>query len=156
MAWLSVRCRAFDEVQEVKGQGTRFTEQTPRVVGTHSAVVASGWSSPGQLLPRAGARKEGQDLADGGFLAGGFRQREVRLDLVAVAAAVFLLDDVSGCGQVGDDAEGAALGDAYAGRDVAQPRARVVCDAQQHPGVVGQEAPARPIETSTQFLEIHC
>src|SRR5882757_8511438 len=100
MAWLSVRCRAFDDVQEVKGQGTRFTEQTPRAVGTRSAAVTSGWSRPGQLLPRAGARKEGQDLADGGFLAGGFRQREVRLDLVAVAAAVFLLDDVSGCGQV--------------------------------------------------------
>ena len=34
----------------------------------------------------------------------------------------------------------------------AQPRARVVCDAQQHPGVVGQEAPARHLlETITQF-----
>ena len=72
MAWLSVRCREFDDVQEIKGQGTRFTEQTPRAVGTRSAAVASGWSRPGQLLPRAGARKEGQDLADGGFLDGGF------------------------------------------------------------------------------------
>ena len=63
---------SIDDLQEVKGQGTRFTEQTPRVVGTRSAVVASGWSRPGQLLPRAGARKEGQDVADGGFLAGGF------------------------------------------------------------------------------------
>ena len=34
----------------------------------------------------------------------GFGQREVRLDLVAVAAAVFVLDQVAGCGQVGDDA----------------------------------------------------
>jgi hypothetical protein len=54
-----------------------------------------------------------------------------------------LLDDVAGCGQVGDDAVGAALGDAQAGREVAQPHARVVGDAQQHPGVVGQEAPVR-------------
>jgi hypothetical protein len=62
----------IDDVQEVKGPGARFTEQTPRVVGTRSAAVASGWSRPGQLLPRAGASKEGQDVADGGFLAGGF------------------------------------------------------------------------------------
>ena len=40
----------------------------------------------------------------GGFAGGGFGQREVRLDLVAVAAAVFVLDHVAGCGQVGDDA----------------------------------------------------
>jgi hypothetical protein len=71
MAWLSVRCRAFDDVQEIKGQGTRFTEQTPRAVGTRSAAVASGWSRPGQLLPRAGARKEGQTSPmAGSWLAG--------------------------------------------------------------------------------------
>ena len=88
------------------------------------------------------AHEEGQDFADGGFLAGGFWQREVRLDLVAVAAAVFVLDDVPGCGQVGDDAVGAAVGDVQAGADVARPGARVVGEAQQDPGVVGQETPA--------------
>jgi hypothetical protein len=107
------------------------------------AAVASAWSGPGQLQPRADARQEGEDFADGGFLGGGLGQREVRLDLEAVAAAVFLLDHVSGCGQVGDDAVRAALGDAQAGRDVAQPRAGVAGDAQQHPGVAGQETPAR-------------
>jgi hypothetical protein len=56
------------------------------------------------------------------LLAGGFWQREVRLDLVEVAAAVFLFDDVAGCGQVGDDDVGAAFGDAEAGRAAAQPR----------------------------------
>ena len=55
--------------------------------------------------------------ADGGFLAGGFGQREVRLDLVAVAAAVFLLRRAAGCGQAGDDAVGAAPGAARAGRE---------------------------------------
>jgi len=68
---------------------------------------------------------------------------QVGLDLVAVAAAVHVLDDVPGLGALGDDAVGGALGDARAGRDVAQPYARVVGDAQQHPGVVGQEAPVR-------------
>jgi hypothetical protein len=43
----------------------------------------------GQLQSRADVGREGQDVADGGFLAGGFWWREVRLDLVAVAAAVF-------------------------------------------------------------------
>jgi hypothetical protein len=51
--------------------------------------------------------QEGQNFADGRFLSDGLWQWEVRLDPVAVAAAVFLLDDVPGCGQVGDDAVGA-------------------------------------------------
>jgi hypothetical protein len=44
---------------------------------------------------------------------------------------------------------GAASGDARAGREVAQPRARVASDARQHPGVAGQEAPARHPQDST-------
>ena len=75
--------------------------------------------------------------------SGWLRQRHVGLDLVAVAAAVFLLDDVASRGQVGDDAVSAALGDACPGRDVAEPHARVMRDAQQNPAVIGQEAPAR-------------
>jgi hypothetical protein len=39
---------------------------------------------------------------------------------------------------------GAALGDAQAGRDVTQPRVRVVAEAQQDPGVVGQENSSYP------------
>jgi hypothetical protein len=52
----------------------------------------------------------------GSWLAG-FGQREVRLDLVAVAAAVFPLRQAAGCGRVGDDAVGAAPGAARAGRE---------------------------------------
>jgi hypothetical protein len=50
----------------------------------------------------------------------------------------------TGFGQVGGDAVGAVLGDIHAGRDVAQPRARVVGDAQPHPGVAGQETRSSP------------
>ncbi len=83
----------------------------------------------------------------------GSGQREVCLDLVTVAAAVFLLHHVTGCGQVGDDA--AVM--PRPGRDVAQPHARVAGDAQQHPGVAGRETPARrPFRTYPQFLEIYC
>jgi hypothetical protein len=74
-------------------------------------------------------------------------------DLVAVAAAVFLLDDAAGLGQVGADAVGAAFGDAQAGRDAGQAHPRVRCEAQQHPGVVGQEGPVRH-QHSYQILEI--
>ena len=42
----------------------------------------------------------------------GFWQRQVRLGLVAVAAAVLLLDLVAGFGRAGDGAVGAAFGDA--------------------------------------------
>src|SRR6266513_4942077 len=62
------------------------------------------------------AGEESEDFADGRFLAGWLPQGHVGLDLVAVAAAVFLLQHVPGCGEIGDEAVGAALGDAQAGR----------------------------------------
>ena len=64
---------------------------------------ASAWSGSGQLHSRPGAREEGEDFADGGFPGGAFGQREVGRDLVAVAAAVFLLHHVASLGQAGDD-----------------------------------------------------
>jgi len=74
------------------------------------------WPQPGRVpvgcsLAPTPARRAG-DFADGEFPGGGSGQREAGLNLVAVAAAVFLLDHVAGLGQVGDDAAGAALGDA--------------------------------------------
>jgi len=62
-----------------------------------SVVLASGSPAVVHLLPRAIANWDDQNFSDGGFLDGRLGQREVRPDLVAVAAAVFLLDDVSGC-----------------------------------------------------------
>ena len=103
-----------------------------------------------------GAGKKGQDFADGALVPGGFWQRQVRLDLVAVAAAVFLFEHVAGLGQVGDDAVGAAFGDVQADRDVAQAHPRVVCDAEQDPGVVGQEGPAGGGQLSHPILEVIC
>jgi hypothetical protein len=93
---------------------------------------------PGRSERGVGADKKSQDLADRTFPAGGLREPEVRLDLVAVAAAFLLLDHVAGLGQLGDDALGAALGDAHPDRDVPQPHPRITRDAQQHPSLVGQ------------------
>src|SRR5213078_5120817 len=67
------------------------------------------------------AGEEAEQFADGDVLAGWPGQREVGLDLVAVAAAILALGHVAGLGEVGDDGVGAALGDAQVGGDVAQP-----------------------------------
>ena len=95
----------------------------------------------------------GQDRAsvtDPGYFPGGMTgvlYGRLARRSVAVAAAVLVLDDVPGLGEIGDDAGGGALADARPGRDVPQPHARVVGDAQQHPGVAGQEAPVRHART---------
>ena len=108
----------------------------PRILGAH---LEGPFLSPLRLGTHGLRGRRDPDAA----LPDRLRERQVGLDLVAVAAAVLLLDDVPGLGEIGDDAVGGALGDARPGRDVAQPHARVVGDAQQHPGVVGQEAPLR-------------
>ena len=46
------------------------------------------------------------------FPAVGLGGQEVSLDLAAVAAAVLVLGDVPGLGEISDDAVGGALGDA--------------------------------------------
>ena len=81
----------------------------------------------------------------------------MRLDLVAAAAAVFVLDDVPGGGQVGDDAVGGAPGDAQGASDVPQSRARLAGDAQQDPGRGWSGSSSCPFLGSYHsFLEIHC
>src|SRR5438876_12078870 len=96
----------------------------------------------GRRVVSAGTREQGNDFADGLLAAGGLWQWQVRLDLVAVAAAVLVLCDVARCGQIGHDAVRAAFGDGRPGRNVTQPQARVACEEQQHPAVTAQEAPA--------------
>ena len=89
-----------------------------------------------------GVGEELHQLTDRSLSQQGIWQRLVDLDVVAVAAAVLVLDHISGVHQIGDNAEGGALGDAKRGRDLPQPHARVVRDAQQRQSVVRQEAPS--------------
>src|SRR6185437_493061 len=106
----------------------------PLVTGTDvpaikgASVMACSWlAAAGQrdhrsLIPGgqpscAVAVEECQDFADScqSPAARGWQRatkRQVSLDLVAVAAAVLVLDDVPGLGEIGDDAIGGALGDA--------------------------------------------
>ena len=77
--------------------------------GARRAPTCAGARSAGFMRSLvAGAGQEGQELADGAFPAAGLGERQVGLDLVAVAAAVLVLDDVPGPGEVGDDAVGGA------------------------------------------------
>ena len=60
------------------------------------------------------------------------------LDAVAVTTAFLLLHHVAGPSQLGDDAEGTALGDVQRAGDVTQADAGVVGDADEDAGVIGE------------------
>ena len=63
------------------------------------------------------------------------------LDAVAIATAFLLLDDIAGLGQLRDDSERAALGDAERRGDVAQARPWILSYAHEGSGMVGEEGP---------------
>jgi hypothetical protein len=80
----------------------------------------------------------------------------VLLYVVPVAATGLVFDDVTRVDQVGDDGMGAALGDADHGGEVPHPHAGIMSDAQQHPCMVGEEAPTAHANTLPPFLETDC
>lgn len=61
------------------------------------------------------------------------------LDRVAVASPHSPAGDVAGVGQFTDDAVGSAFGDPDRVADLTQADARIMCDAEQHLGMVGEE-----------------
>lgn len=67
---------------------------------------------------------------------------KLRLDLVAVPAALSLAEHIALVDQLGEDLVGAALCDPDSNGDVAQPDAGVMGDADEDVGVVGEEVPA--------------
>jgi hypothetical protein len=73
-----------------------------------------------------GADQQVKHLADGPLAAGRILEWQVLLDPVPVAATSLVFDHVAGVDEVGDDVAG------------------VVGNAQQRPGVVGEEAPTSP------------
>ena len=100
--------------------------------------------------------EQGDDLADGRLPGAWLGYRQVSLDLVPVAATVPLRDHVAGVGQVGNDAVGAALGDAQAGRDVPQSCARVVAMCSRtRAWLVRKPHSAMPLSVQL-FLEKYC
>src|SRR4029450_7592606 len=105
---------------------------------------------------RVDADEEVEQLADGALLGDRVAQRQVLLDAVPVATAVLVLDHVAGVDEIGDDAVGAALGDAHDGGEVPQAHARVMGDAQQRPSMVGEQAPTAHAHTLPEIPEFYC
>jgi hypothetical protein len=66
----------------------------------------------------------------------------VGLDRVVIAATVAPARDVAGGCQLGHDPVSGPFGDPDRVADLAQADARVMRDAEQHLGVVGQKRPA--------------
>jgi hypothetical protein len=98
-----------------------------------------------------------QHLTDRSFSTDGISEGQIGLDGVPVTTALFVLDDVAGCNQVGNDSERAAFGDADRRGDVAQTHSRIVGDADEDSGMVGEEAPLRhATKCSRRLLEIIC
>jgi hypothetical protein len=102
-------------------------------LGAANRPLFPGYDSTGEKI---------EDLPDRPLTGGGLGDREVRLDLVAIPPAVLGLDQVAGGGEVGHDPVSSALGDAQAGRNVANAHVGVVGNAEQCPSVVGQEIPS--------------
>jgi len=105
--------------------------------------TGDGLAPPSSLARDLVAAKELEYLTDGAFRTRGFWQRQVVLDLVAIASPIALLEHIAGVGEISDDPEGRALRDPQRRRDVTQTNAGIPRDAQQHPRVVGEEAPLR-------------
>src|ERR1700720_4614196 len=76
------------------------------------------------------------------FLHERMAQRHLGLDLVAVATAMSLAQDIALLNQLGKDFVGTSLGDADRSGDVAQSDAGIVGNAKQDVGVVREEVPA--------------
>ncbi len=100
--------------------------------------------------------EEPEDVADRAFPADGFRERQLRLDPIAVATPVLVLHDVARIDQVGDDPVGASLGDIDRCGEVPQPYPWIPGDADQDSGMVGEEAPISHARYSSRILEIDC
>src|ERR1700716_2892664 len=73
-----------------------------------SALFLQTGAAPGA---RTGVAQESEKLTDGPLTARCFAKREMMLDRVAVPPPVALLHDVTGVGEVADDAICAAFGD---------------------------------------------
>jgi hypothetical protein len=79
-----------------------------------------------RLLASGSAWEQGKNFPEDLFAGNGLWKRLVRHDLVAVAAVILVLADVTGRCQVVHDAVGASLSDVQAGRHIMQSHLRVV------------------------------
>src|SRR5215210_768650 len=86
--------------------------------------------------------QDGQEVADPLLAGKRVGEGQVGLDRVAVAATGASARDVAGDGQLVHDPVRGTFGDSDRLTDLAKADARVLRDAEQHPGVVGEKRPA--------------
>ena len=78
------------------------------------------------------------------------------LDLVAVAAAVLVLDDVPGLSEIGDDAVGGALGDVLAAMSRSRTPGSWAMHSSTRAWLVRKPQPTTPARYYRSFPEINC
>lgn len=93
--------------------------------------------------------QDAENLADLVAALQGVAQRELGVDLVAVAASLPRTLEISGFNQIGHDPLGRALADPDPLRNVAVADPRIPRDTKQHVGVVGQKRPVSHVEQHT-------
>ena len=81
------------------------------------------------------------EITDRTVMVPGMTERETVVDLVAVAASVAGLGQITRCLEVLDDMRRRSFGDADARCDIPEPRAGIGIDALEHVGVVRDEPP---------------
>ncbi len=123
--------------------GGRWIPATIRQVCPRNSSSEASWGRLGEVP----VDQEFKHLTDGPLSPYRFSERQVGLDLVAVATTVPVLYDVAGCRQVVDYAVGAAFCDIYRCGDVAQAHPGVTGDADEHAGMVCEEAPLSHVFT---------
>jgi hypothetical protein len=99
------------------------------------------------VLRLVGDVYELEECSDFDVLLGWVAHVAVLVDAVAVAAAVAVALDISRLDEVGEDALCGSLGDPDLLGDVAEPDVWCAGDAEEHLGVVGEEAPGMPVST---------
>jgi hypothetical protein len=94
-----------------------------------------------RLLGPVCRSQDREELADALFASNRVGEREVLVDRVVIAPPVSLTGDVTGGSQLRGDAVSGPFGNAETLADVAQADGRIVRDANENPGMVGQESP---------------
>jgi hypothetical protein len=95
--------------------------------------------------------EEADQLTDGVMAVRGVAKRKLFVDLVAVAASVTDLRQITGLLEVADDLRCRSLGDSHRGRDVSETQRGILSDRLEHVSVVGDEPPPVVVVARSRF-----
>ena len=98
-------------------------------------------SAPDPGFARSSRPREREQLAHATVLLDGVTERKVAVDFIGGPPALALAREVARILELREDALHGPLGDAHRRGEIADARRRVLCDAEQDVGVVGEEGP---------------